>query len=263
MSNNKASSKDDLVLTADLLLDIASSLMGAGSHTSRVVRNISRMATAFGYEVFITIFQKNMTMMARKKGCVESITLVRAAKHMAIDYRVVAELSELSWQTHDYHLTPDDVRKEYNRVMEAPRMSRWRVLPLVALANGSFCILFGGDFISAAVVFLATLIAFFIRQEMIAQKTNHLVMFVLCSCIASMLTALGCIKLGLGETPDIAMATSVLFLIPGVPLLNSIMDILEGHVLTGISRFVNATMLIISISIGFLITLLALSIQSN
>ncbi|MGL5561832.1 MAG: threonine/serine exporter family protein, partial [Tannerellaceae bacterium] len=55
--------------------------------------------------------------------------------------------------------------------------------------------------------------------------------------------------------------TSVLFLVPGVPLINSIMDILEGHVLAGISRMVNATILIICLSIGFLITLLMLGIE--
>ena len=52
--------------------------------------------------------------------------------------------------------------------------------------------------------------------------------------------------------------TSVLFLIPGVPLINSILDILEGHVLVGLSRTINATILIICIALGLSMTLLIL-----
>ena len=44
-----------------------------------------------------------------------------------------------------------------------------------------------------------------------------------------------------GWTPDIAIGTSVLFLIPGVPLINGIIDILEGHTVTGTSRLIQAT----------------------
>ncbi|MFR6381589.1 MAG: threonine/serine exporter family protein [Odoribacter splanchnicus] len=44
----------------------------------------------------------------------------------------------------------------------------------------------------------------------------------------------------------------------GVPLINSILDILEGHVLVGLSRTINATILIICIALGLSMTLLIL-----
>ena len=62
----------------------------------------------------------------------------------------------------------------------------------------------------------------------------------------------------MGETPQIALGASVLFLIPGVPLINSIIDLLEGYVLIGISRAVNALTLIICIALGLSATLLIL-----
>ena len=61
-----------------------------------------------------------------------------------------------------------------------------------------------------------------------------------------------------GTTQDVALGTSVLFLIPGVPLINSILDILEGHVLIGFSRAINAAILIICIALGLSMTLLIL-----
>ena len=55
---------------------------------------------------------------------------------------------------------------------------------------------------------------------------------------------------------DIAIATSVLFLIPGVPLINGVIDIVEGHILLGLSRIINALLLVICIAIGLSVTLL-------
>lgn len=53
-----------------------------------------------------------------------------------------------------------------------------------------------------------------------------------------------------------ALATSVLFLIPGVPLINGVIDIVEGHVLIGCSRLIGALLLILCIAVGLSVTLL-------
>ena len=52
------------------------------------------------------------------------------------------------------------------------------------------------------------------------------------------------------------MATSVLYLVPGVPLINGIIDIIEGHVLAGVSRLINALLLIVCLSLGLLCAML-------
>ena len=48
----------------------------------------------------------------------------------------------------------------------------------------------------------------------------------------------------------------MLFLVPGVPLINGVIDIVEGHILIGCSRLINALLLIICIAIGLSATLL-------
>ena len=46
------------------------------------------------------------------------------------------------------------------------------------------------------------------------------------------------------------MATSVLYLIPGVPYINSASDLIDGHYLCSFSRFVDACVLTACLSIG-------------
>ena len=61
---------------------------------------------------------------------------------------------------------------------------------------------------------------------------------------------------GIVFTAETALATSVLYLVPGVPLINGVIDIVEGHILIGFSRLINALLLIICIAIGLSATLL-------
>lgn len=55
---------------------------------------------------------------------------------------------------------------------------------------------------------------------------------------------------------ETALATSPLFLIPGVPLINGIIDILDGFTLSGVNRLIKAALLIICIAVGLSLTLL-------
>lgn len=246
--------------TSDLLLDYAISLMGAGTHTSRVVHNVSRMADSWGYSVDITIFQK--TIMMTLTSYQDEMTKHTSIKHirpLALNFQMISRLSVLSWDIYDNHLSLAESKSRYDDIMSTPRMSRWIVLFLVACANASFCRLFGGDFPAMGLVFMATLIAFYIRQEMMSRHQNHMIVFIVCAFISSFIGGLA-VTYNIGNTPQIALGSSVLFLIPGVPLINSIIDIIDGHVLSGFSRLMNATMLIICIALGLFFTMLTLGL---
>ena len=49
---------------------------------------------------------------------------------------------------------------------------------------------------------------------------------------------------------------ALLYLVPGVPLINGVIDVVEGYVLTGFARLTEASLLIVSIAIGLSFTLL-------
>jgi uncharacterized membrane protein YjjP (DUF1212 family) len=59
-------------------------------------------------------------------------------------------------------------------------------------------------------------------------------------------------KLGIGNTMEHAFAASVLFLIPGVPLINSFSDLIEDNILNGIVRAINGLLIAFAIALGLL-----------
>lgn len=246
---------------ADLLTDVASELMTSGAHTMRIIQNISRMAETFGYYIDLSVFQLSIMMtITSKSDQSERITVIKKTRPLLLNFTFVSDLSSLSWDTYDKQLPFDEVKEKFHAIISQKRMSRWLVLFLVACANASFCALFKSDLHAVALVFIGTTAGFFVRQEMIKRHINHLVVFTTSAFVASLLSGLG-YALHLGNTPEIALAASVLYLIPGVPLINSILDIIEGHILTGTARLVNATSLIVCIALGLFSAMLILGLE--
>lgn len=254
--------KEDIQGLLNFLLEYSTSLMGVGVQTARVVHNATRIAKAFGFSLDMTIFQKSIIMtVVDDDDPLHPKTSVDKIKPLALNFEMISTLSALSWYIYDHRPSLEEAWGKYHAIMAKPRMSRWWVLFLVSCANASFCRLFGGDGIAMAVVFTATLVGFFVRQEMMSRHMNHLFVFVVSSFIASMIGGMA-VTNHWGHTPEIALASSVLYLIPGVPLINSVIDFMDGHVLAGLSRLINACLLIICIAIGLSVTLLMLGVNS-
>ncbi len=152
----------------------------------------------------------------------------------------------------DEHLTLDELREQYEQILAAPRTHPLFVLILVGLANASFCRLFGGDLPAMGIVFWATVVGFICKQKLIQEHVNHYIAFMVSAFVASLCTS---ISLIFNTDSEIALTTSVLYLVPGVPLINGVIDIVEGYIQTGFSRLVEAFLLIGCIGWGFSITL--------
>ena len=105
------------------------------------------------------------------------------------------------------------------------------------------------------IVFLSTLVAFSLRLFLLKLKFDVRAMITVVSFTASFAAYLIGTFLISTNTLDVAVSTSVLFLIPGVHIINSVTDILDGHVITGISRAVSSMILVICIAIGLYSTL--------
>ncbi|MDR0431308.1 MAG: threonine/serine exporter family protein [Tannerellaceae bacterium] len=242
--------EENLCDVEEFIAEYAAHMMGCGIHTSRVIRSAKRIGEAYGYVVKISVFQKSLilTLKDEHNPCSEVVDI----PSLPISFEHNSELSALSWETYDDHLPLDILRGKYNRIISAPPIHPPIVLLFASLANASFCRLFGGDWCSMGIVFLATVAGLFLKQKMSASGINHYIVF-----IASALAASLCASTSLifDTTSDIALATSVLFLVPGVPLINGVIDIVEGHTLTGFARLTQAALLIICIAIGLSSTL--------
>ena len=230
-------SPNELKEITRFLLEYANRLMGSGVHTSRVIRNTRRIGKSLDVDVKMSLFQKTMVVSVCDIDSTEVYNEVAIIPAFPISFELNAELSALSWEAYDNHLPLETLWDKYEKIISRPKMDPLCTLFLVGFANASFCALFGGDWTARLIVFSATLIGFYIKQIMQKKKINHYLVFIVSAFVAS-------------------IATSVLYLVPGVPLLNGVIDIVEGHVLTGCTRLIQALLLVLCISVGLSCTLM-------
>lgn len=258
MDSNSESPKE----IAELLLDFADSLLGAGAQTSRVLRNVCRLAESFGCEVRLLVLPRTLMMTLLRGNGVPAaapLTVMRKTRPAALNFRVLSELRILTWEVFKKNLSPAECRSRYEKILrDTPRFSGVRLWAFVALANASFCYLLGGwqlpngGLRSSLVVFAGTFLGFFVRAQLTKRRVNPLIVFALSAFVASFVA--GTLAHVWDFHTDLAVSTSVLFLIPGVPVLNGVIDMAEGHVLAGFSRLVNASCLVLAMTLGLILT---------
>lgn len=255
----------------DFLLRFATTQTSVGVQTSRIVVNTTRIAHAYGYEVTIMMFQRNisMTLMPANASGIYAcklqekqhpVTGMLQHRHGPLNFFFNAELSRLSWYTYDHPLSLEELEERFQTILHTPPLNRWLMLYLISQANMAFCLLFGGDLMSGIFVFLGTFCGFLLRQELNRHHVYHYLGVVLSALVASFIVGVGA-KLGYEGIPKIALSASVLYLIPGVPFINGMMDILDGYILNGISRLLTALMILVSITVGLSFTLMSLDLS--
>lgn len=136
----------------------------------------------------------------------------------------------------------------------------WLVALFVGGSCAAFAYLHGGSWSITAVTFVAGLVAMLTRIFLSKQYFNPFITVIITAFIASVIGGTT-YYFDIGNNADIAVASSVLLLVPSFPLINSLSDILKGYVNIGIGRAVFTYMLTLSAGVGIVMALLLLSIQ--
>lgn len=247
--------RSELTHVLEFIAEYATYMLASGVHTSRVIRCTQRIGSSQGVDVQLTTFQRSSIISVHDQQSGEVITRVVRIPALPINFERNSDLSTLSWEAVDDQLSLSEICDRYHTLIAKPAINPLFVLAAVGLANASFCRLFGGNWVAMGIVFIATLIGFSCKQWMQKRGINHFPVFICSSFIAS-ICATAALHVDCNGTSEIAMATSVLFLVPGVPLINGVIDIVEGYVLIGCSRLISALLIIICIAIGLSATLL-------
>ena len=248
---------DTFAATGEFLADYTAWLYGSGATCVRIGKNVERMARSFGVESQVILLPTHIQVSISRHTRRDNFTA--RAVPCGINFDINSRLSALSWEVADKHLSLDEAGRKMQTITARKYGNSLEVLLLTSLANASFCRLFGGDAAAMAVVFVATLAGFRIRQIMLGHHCDVRLVFMLCAFISAAISA-GAEMLSFGQTPQTAIATSVLYLIPGVPYINAASDLIDRHYLCAFSRFMDALVLTACLSAGLCSAMLLLGL---
>ena len=239
----------------NFLSEYAAKMLSIGTYTARIERCVCRIASAYGYEASLMIFVRHfiISVMDPADNSIRR-TYVKTGAAAQISFDLISELSALSWEIYDEKIPLARAKAAFTQILTSQKRNFAKTLVLLSVANAAFCELFGGDGGAMTLVFAATAFGICARYLLSKLKINLKIQYIAVSFAVSFIVSLGA-RYGLSATPDVAVGSSILFLIPGVWLINSVFDILNENMLVGISRGLNTGLLIICIAIGLFLTL--------
>lgn len=225
-------------------------LLDAGAASGRIVTNVTRMAAAYGFQAHVNLSTRYISItLQTHSGDIHFTGSQTMTALPGVNFKVIAAISQLSWNVTQRPVTLNEVNRELDNILELPRYNRFLIITLVGLAGVSFCYTFGGDSIEMVITFVATVTGLFLKQELSHRKFNPYLVTYFSAAMASFVIGV-CWKLEIGSRLDHAFATSTLFLMPGVPLINSIMDLIDGYIINGVDRGINGSIHAFAIAAG-------------
>ena len=243
-----------------LLLDVGVYLLSSGASCSRIRITMRRLATTYHYNPHISIAPKSVSLTLNDEGDNAVFNGMRSTPAQGVNFKTISGISRLSWLALENNLSMQQVRDELNRLLALPHYPRLVILFFVSLAGAGFCFTFGGKLPEMVITFGATFCGLFVRQEAIKAKFNPYICVYVGSLVASLFAGTF-VKAGLDINFEHAFATSVLFLIPGVPLINCFTDLIDGNILNGLVRGINALMFALAIALGLLTVMLIFNLK--
>lgn len=239
----------------------AAVMLGSGATCIRIGKNIKRIAATIGMNAHLITLPHNIIIHLASPDEQESFYYSYPTANVPVSFYINSRLSQLSWAMADGTVDFDLAEKTLCEVVEHKNTSPWIVLLLVSAANASFCRIFGGDWGAMLIVALATAIGYAAKILLLKHKWDVKAVWLICATISSVFAALASYVGTLTSTPDVALATSVLYLIPGIPYINSVSDMLDGHYLSGISRLLHGLILTACIAVGLMAGFLMLNLK--
>ncbi|GIZ15418.1 threonine/serine ThrE exporter family protein [Capnocytophaga catalasegens] len=250
-------SKKNLERTTHLLADISALLIGSGSNTRRALRNVERIANALGYHSEIFHSYSGVILTVYDKTTQEKETLVLTIPHHGVNFNAISAISILSWQAIEQKLSIDDIEKEVAFIKKQPHYNMVLMWFFTAIAGGSLAYIFGGNngsYIEFGISFLATFAGISARKLLQIKHFNHFICWAWAAFVS--VSVVNIFRMLEVEPINNALAACVLWLVPGVPLINGFIDLLTGHVVSGWAKISTTGILVFMIAIGFYLSLI-------
>ncbi|MFS7206072.1 threonine/serine exporter family protein [Carnobacterium divergens] len=235
----------------DLLLDTCllagKIMMESGAEMYRVEDTMNRIATVESGKKGISFVTPTGIFMAIEGG---SSVKLQQIPSRSINLERVSKVNDLSREFSAQKIDLTTLSTRLKKVeSENDFFPIWLQIIAAAVVSGTLMILFGGawpDFIQSCVIGAIGFAVYFYSNEFL--KIKFLAEFFASFIIG--LLAIITVSIGWGVSVDGMIIGSVMPLVPGVPITNSVRDLLAGHLLSGMARGTEALITACMIGIG-------------
>jgi uncharacterized membrane protein YjjP (DUF1212 family) len=236
-------------------------MLRSGAASFRTDESMRRLAESLGVgrlDAYVTPTGVIATAYSGR----EHRTQIMKVPALGVDMNRVVELEMLSRRVPP-DATPEQIEKRLDEIEAMGSLyKRWQIILAVGLACGGFALIIGGGPLEFIAAVCGASAAQTLRIRLNRLHINPIPVTAICAALATAIS-FGLAQLsvrigpalGLTPIPRLGVIASVLLLVPGVPLVSSIIDITHLDLVSSTARGVYAMVLFVSIGIGMLIVL--------
>ena len=248
----------------DLLLRTGCILVENAADTSRIIRTMKRVAMYLCIPIENLHIYVNYNMLMVNLSDVEkSYTKFQRVDKHGVNLDAIREISHLSWDSIRKNLTLEEYERQLTEIHQRKRnYTPWQVAIGGGFACGGFCIQFGCDWPAFFFCSLAAILGFRLRMFLPTKGCNNYVAIGISAFVATLiawLTSFLSLNPSIAEalpafmhsdTPWHPLMACALFIVPGVPLINFVSDMLDGYIEVGMVRALNTLLMIFAMAFG-------------
>jgi uncharacterized membrane protein YjjP (DUF1212 family) len=236
----------------DILMRFGAAMLRSGDTAFRVREAMGLLAKSLGIErlaVHITIG----SMTATAHAGTETVTLAREMAPLGVDAARIAALERLA-RISKPGLTPQALASEIDAIEAAPPLHSLLAIALsMAVASAGFSYLNGGDLLATLAAAASGGLGQTARTLLSRKGFNQYAMTALCAVLASGAYCLIVLGFGVREfslAHAVGFISSVLFLVPGFPLVAALLDLVQHQTTAGIVRLFYGVLLTLAAAFG-------------
>ena len=239
----------DYYLLTDLAATMGYHLAMSGAETFRVEDTIHRILRAYGVECEVFAIP-NCVSVSLEAANGKPLMIMRRIGFHGNDLEKLEKLNALSRHICAEKPEVDEAAAWLRETLAACRGYTTGVAYLGHLLVGlGFCLVFGGTLRDCLWAGLMGLVIGVVTRFMDRREANPFFSTILASCLMA-LPAYAAAGMGWLDSPDAAIIGALMILVPGLPITNSMRDIIYGDTNSGVNRIVQVLLSALAIAMG-------------
>jgi len=232
-----------------LALFIGELMLSNGAETYRVEDTIKRVCKSRGFN-HVNVFT-TPTALIISDDRFDGYSFMKTIKRRSINLGRISLINNFSREfVENTDMTAKESMIRLKEISAYNAYPNWLIYIFTGIGSASFAYLVGGNgAFDCRLTFLVAIVAQFVYDKLI--KISYIPSF--CSLVSSILmTTSGVIltQLGFLHDPKMLIVGAIMPLLPGVPFIKGVRDLIAGDLLSGVVRFFDASIIFISIASG-------------
>lgn len=246
--------RNECELFLEDVLNLGRQFLETGAEVKRVEDTICRICVVYGFKNPEIYAVTSLIVVTIKSGSSEHYTQSVRITKSATD---LGQLEELNSRARYICENKPDIEELDRLVKNTQRPKPKPLLKCLGymLAAGGFAVFFGGNLIDGLASAVIGIFIYLMDYHFKLRNVNNVVYTFIASfaagCIASLF-----VHFGFGTNVDKVMTGDIMLLIPGLLLVNSIKEMFNKDIVTGLYRFVEAGFVAAALAGGYALALI-------